>query len=58
MKKLIVAIVAFSALMLTGCRDQVPQAELDYNGGTETILTEKVLTEEITWETVEMETWD
>ena len=54
-----VLLFIFFLAMGTSCGDDVPQAELDYKGGTEETITEEILTEKIvTWDNVPQQTWD
>lgn len=54
-----VLLFIFFLAMGTSCGDDVPQAELDYKGGTEDIIVEDIIVEEVvTWDNVPQQTWD
>lgn len=59
MKKFfMILLFIFFLAMGTSCGDDVPQAQIDYKGGTEDIIVEDIITEDITWDNVPQQTWD
>jgi hypothetical protein len=60
MKKFfMILLFIFFLSMGTSCGDDVPQAQIDYKGGSEDIITEDIIVEDvITWDDVPQQTWD